>query len=211
MNKLFYCRLAILGFAFKGSFVFKGGFQGQLLRAVLQTGIDAVIGAIIGAVIGEVMAVLDSKDIQILDLLQRDGSLSTQDIANRVNLSQSPCWRRINRLEEQGLISKKVALLDREKLGMDVVVFATVNLSTLGRGNLEEFEREVEILPEVTECYTMAGTWDYMLKIVVQDIRHYEIFVRQKLTKLSHIDEVHSHIAVTEIKNSTILPLASLV
>lgn len=157
------------------------------------------------------MPELHPKDFQILDVLQKDASLSTQDIASRVNLSQSPCWRRINRLEEQGLINKKVVLLNREKLGMDVVVFATVNLSTQGRGNLEEFEREVEILPEVMECYTMAGTWDYMLKIVVRDIRHYEMFVRQKLTKLSHIGEVHSHIAVTEIKNSTVLPLDSLV
>ncbi len=154
---------------------------------------------------------LHPKDVQILDALQKDGSLTTQDIASRVNLSQSPCWRRINRLEEQGLISKKVALLNREKLGMDVVVFATVNLSTQGRGKLEEFEREVEILPEVMECYTMAGTWDYMLKIVVRDIRHYEVFVRQKLTNLSHVGEVHSHIAVTEIKNTTALPLDSLV
>ena len=92
---------------------------------------------------------------------------------------------------------------------MDVVVFATVNLTTQGRDNLEGFEREIEILPEVMECYTMAGTWDYMLKIVAKDIRHYEIFVREKLTRLDNIREVHSHIAVTEIKNTTALPLES--
>ena len=106
------------------------------------------------------------------------------------------------------MILRRVSLLDRVKLGMDVVVFATINLSAQGRDNLEEFEREVEILPEVMECYTMAGTWDYMLKIVVEDIRHYELFIRQKLTKLAHVGEVHSHIAVTEIKNTTVLPLA---
>ena len=92
---------------------------------------------------------------------------------------------------------------------MEVVVFATVNLTTQGREKLELFEQEVEVLPEVMECYTMAGTWDYMLKIVVKDIRHYERFVREKLTRLSHIGEVHSHIAVTEIKNTTVLPLES--
>jgi len=107
------------------------------------------------------------------------------------------------------VIDRKVTLLNREKLGMEVVVFATVNLTTQGRDNLEDFEREVRVLPEVLECYTMAGTWDYMLKIVVKDIRHYEMFVRERLTKLSHIGEVHSHIAVTEIKNSTALPLES--
>ncbi len=155
------------------------------------------------------MTELNTTDLQILDALQRDGSLTTQEIADKINISQSPCWRRISKLEEQGFINQKVALLDREKLGMDVVVFATINLSTQGRNNLEEFERDVETIPEVMECYTMAGTWDYMLKIVVKDIRHYEMFVREKLTKLAHVGEVHSHIAVTEIKNSTVLPLDS--
>jgi Lrp/AsnC family transcriptional regulator len=152
---------------------------------------------------------LSRTDIQILDALQQDAGLTTQEIADKINMSQSPCWRRINRLEEQGFIEHKVALLNREKLGMDVVVFATINLTTQGRDNLEDFEREVEILEEVMECYTMAGTWDYMLKIVVKDIRHYELFVREKLTKLANIREVHSHIAVTEIKNSTVLPINS--
>ncbi len=152
---------------------------------------------------------LSRTDIQILDALQQDAGLTTQEIADKINMSQSPCWRRINRLEEQGFIEHKVALLNREKLGMDVVVFATINLTTQGRNNLEDFEREVEILQEVMECYTMAGTWDYMLKIVVKDIRHYELFVREKLTKLANIGEVHSHIAVTEIKNSTVLPIYS--
>lgn len=155
------------------------------------------------------MTELSKTDLQILDAMQHNGGLTTQEIADRINISQSPCWRRIHRLEEQGLIVRKVAILDREKLGMEVVVFTTINLSTQGRDNLEEFEREVEILPEVLECYTMAGIWDYMLKIVVKDIRHYEIFVREKLTKLAHVGEVHSHIAVTEIKNTTVLPLQS--
>jgi Lrp/AsnC family transcriptional regulator len=152
---------------------------------------------------------LNQTDIQILDALQRDGSLTTQEVADKINISQSPCWRRINRLEEKHFIERKVSLLNRERLGMEVVVFATVNLTTQGREKLELFEQEVEVLPEVMECYTMAGTWDYMLKIVVKDIRHYERFVREKLTRLSHIGEVHSHIAVTEIKNTTVLPLES--
>ncbi|MFT5658780.1 MAG: Lrp/AsnC family transcriptional regulator [Gammaproteobacteria bacterium] len=152
---------------------------------------------------------LNPQDVKILELLQQDASLSTNKIASRVNISQSPCWRRINHLQEQGVICKQVALLDREKLGMEVVVFTTVNLSNHGRNNLEGFEREVIIFPEVTECYTMAGAWDYMLKIVTMNIRHYEVFVREQLMMLPHIGEVHSHIAVTEIKNTTQLPLAT--
>ena len=150
---------------------------------------------------------LDATDLYILQLLQRDASMSTAAIAEKVNLSQSPCWRRISRLEESGLIQRRVALLDREGLGMDVVVFATVNLTATGRQNLLHFEEEIVQHPEVLECYTMTGIWDYMLKIVTRDIRHYERFVRETLSASPDVRELHSHMAVTEIKNSTALPL----
>ncbi len=150
---------------------------------------------------------LAKQDVEILKLLQRDATTSTAAIAERVNLSQSPCWRRINRLEEDGLIKRRVALLDRAALGMEVVVFATINLTSTGRQNLIAFEQEIVGHPEVTECYTMTGIWDYMLKIVTRDIRHYEAFVRNTLTASPSIRELHSHMAVTEIKNTTELPL----
>src|SRR6056297_1302127 len=150
---------------------------------------------------------LSKQDIGILTLLQQDATQSTAGIAERVNLSQSPCWRRINRMEEEGLIRGRVALLDRSALGMDVVVFATINLTSTGRQNLMTFERDIVQHPEVIECYTMTGIWDYMLKIVTRDIRHYEDFVRNTLTASPAIRELHSHMAVTEIKNSTELPL----
>ena len=149
------------------------------------------------------------QDVEIMKLLQSDATLSSAAIADRINLSQSPCWRRINRLEEDGLIRRRVALLDRAALGMDVVVFATINLTSTGRQNLLEFEREIVEHQEVMECYTMTGIWDYMLKIVTRDIRHYEEFVRNTLTASPSIRELHSHMAVTEIKNSTELPLDS--
>jgi|TARA_R100000005_G_scaffold88782_3_gene58902 Lrp/AsnC family transcriptional regulator len=150
---------------------------------------------------------LANQDIEILKLLQRDATTSTASIAERINLSQSPCWRRINRLEEEGIIQRRVALLDRAQLGMDVVVFATINLTATGRQNLVSFETEIVNHPEVVECYTMTGIWDYMLKIVTRDIRHYEDFVRNTLTTSPGIRELHSHMAVTEIKNTTELPL----
>ena len=149
-------------------------------------------------------------DLQILAELQRNAALSTAELADKVILSQSPCWRRVSKLEQEGVISRTVAVLDREKLGMDVVVFATVNLTQVGKQNLLAFERSVERHPEVLECYTMAGLWDYMLKIVCRDIRHYEDFVRNTLSASDLIRELHSHIAVTEIKNTTALPLASV-
>ncbi|QFU74878.1 Lrp/AsnC family transcriptional regulator [Halioglobus maricola] len=150
---------------------------------------------------------LAKQDVEILKLLQKDATTSTAAIAEKINLSQSPCWRRINRLEEEGVIKRKVALLDRAALGMDVVVFATINLTSTGRQNLIEFEQAIVDHPEVTECYTMTGIWDYMLKIVTRDIRHYEEFVRNTLTASPSIRELHSHMAVTEIKNTTELPL----
>jgi Lrp/AsnC family transcriptional regulator len=150
---------------------------------------------------------LDDIDRAILALLQRDSAISTNAIAEKLNLSQSPCWRRINRMEQQGLIRGRVALLDRAALGMDVVVFSTVNLTTTGRQDLLSFEQDIVTYPEVMECYTMTGIWDYMLKIVTRDIRHYEQFVRETLTANPAVRELHSHMAVTEIKNSTELPL----
>ncbi len=150
---------------------------------------------------------LHKTDVGILRLLQSDASLTTGAIAERLNLSQSPCWRRINRIEQAGLIRKRVALLDRRALGMEVVIFATVNLTANGRQDLARFERAVSGHPEVMECYTMAGIWDYLLKIVTRDIAHYEDFVRNTLLATPFISELHSHIAVTEIKNSTELPL----
>ena len=150
---------------------------------------------------------LDQQDIAILKLLQADASLSSAAIAERLNMSQSPCWRRINRLQQEGLIRQQVALLNRRGLGMDVVVFATINLTSIGRQNLLAFEQEIVQHPEVMECYTMTGIWDYLLKIVTRDIRHYEEFVRNTLTASPAIRELHSHMAVTEIKNSTELPL----
>ncbi len=150
---------------------------------------------------------LDKYDRAIVKLIQADATLSTAAIAERVNLSQSPCWRRINRLEQSGLIRGRVALLDRNALGLDVVVFATVNLTSTGRQNLIAFEREITGHEEIVECYTMAGIWDYMLKIVTRDIRHYEHFMRNTLAASPLIRELHSHMAVTEIKNVTELPL----
>jgi Lrp/AsnC family transcriptional regulator len=149
------------------------------------------------------------QDIAVMASLQQDSTVSTAALADRLNSSQSPVWRRINRLEEKGVVQRRVALLDRNALGMEIVVFSTVNLTQTGRQNLLAFEREVETHPEVVECYTMAGIWDYVLKIICKDVRHYEDFVRNTLLSGDLVREMHSHIAVTEIKNTTELPIAT--
>jgi len=149
------------------------------------------------------------QDVAIMASLQQDSTVSTAALADRLNSSQSPIWRRINRLEEQGVVQRRVALLDRNALGMEIVVFATINLTQTGRQNLLAFEREVERHPEVVECYTMAGIWDYVLKVICKDIRHYEDFSRNTLLSGDLVREIHSHIAVTEIKNTTELPITT--
>ena len=152
---------------------------------------------------------LQKKDIEILKLLQKDAKLSTSEIADKVSLSQSPCWRRIARYEEEGIIKSKVNLLSRHALGMDMVAFTTVKLASSHGDKLQAFEEQVEVLEEVVECYTMTGSFDYMLKIITSDIKHYEKFLRKHLLQLPNIGDVHSHISVTQIKNTTELPIAT--
>lgn len=152
---------------------------------------------------------LTDTDIRLLELLQRDASLTTAELAAQVNLSQSPCWRRIHQLEEAGIIARKVNVLDREKLGMEMVVFTTVRLESTHGEVLDTFERAVADIPEIVECYTVTGSIDYMLKSITRDIRHYERFLRKTLAQLPEVREMHSHIAVTKIKETTELPLAT--
>lgn len=153
---------------------------------------------------------LGPVDLKLLALLQKDASLTTAELAEKVGLSQSPCWRRICRLEEMGLIKKRVALLDPEKLGLGVVVFTSVNLSSHHGAALTDFEEQVARFPEVVECYTMTGTMDYMLKIVTKDVHHYETFARRHLAQVANIREMHSNVAITRIKDTTELPLEEL-
>ena len=148
-------------------------------------------------------------DIEILKLLQADARLSINEIADKVYLSPSSCWRRIQRLHQDGIIKRNVALLDREKLGIEVVVFIMVNLVSQTGTALEEFEQQVSAFPEVLECYTMTGQTDYMLKIIARDMRHYESFMRKHIAQIPNIREMHSHVAITKIKDTMELPLDS--
>jgi Lrp/AsnC family transcriptional regulator len=148
-------------------------------------------------------------DIKILALLQQDASLTAAEVAEQVNLSASPCWRRINRLEKEGLIEKRVALLDAEKLGLGLVVFARICLSKNDEASLQLFEETVRSYAEVVECYTVTGSADYFLKIITRDIKHYDRFLRRHLIQIPMVRDINSNVAVTKIKYSTELPLQS--
>lgn len=150
---------------------------------------------------------LDRTDRKILELIQKDASMSAAEIAEQVNLSQPPCWRRIKRLEEQGYIQKRTGILDREKLGLNMVIYTEVKLSANGRQAVNEFQQHIQSLPEVTECYLMMGRIDFLLRIVTRDVASYEQFYRDHLSHIPDIQELNSTVAMSEVKYTTELPL----
>lgn len=150
---------------------------------------------------------LDKTDQQIIRLLQQDAELSAAAIGERIGLSQSPCWRRIQRLRDEGLIRGQAIQLDRKKLGFDVMVFAQVKLTAHGRSKVPEFAETIREFPEVQECHLVLGNIDFLLRIVVRDIEAYERFFFEKLSHLPEVQEVHSNIVLSEIKYTTELPI----
>src|ERR1700681_258623 len=150
---------------------------------------------------------LDRSDLRILQALQHHGDLSAADIAGRVDLTPSTCWRRISRLEELGVIQTRVALLDREKLGLSVMVFSRVKLATHGRDELGSFGELVRQHSEVLECYTLMGETDFLLRIVTRDIKSYEAFFLDHLSRIPAVQSINSSIALSVIKETTALPL----
>ena len=153
------------------------------------------------------MIELDHFERKILRELQRDASQTTAEIADKVGLTPSPCWRRIDRLEKEGLIRKRVALLDRRKVGLNAQVFAQVKLNAHGRANLDEFSVAIGGFPEVLEAFVLLGTMDFMLRIVAKDIEAYERFFFERLSKLPGVQEINSTVALSEIKSTHELPI----
>ena len=151
---------------------------------------------------------LDAIDARILDLIQQDAGLSVAEIAEKVGLSSSPCWRRIKRLEDAGVITRRVTVLDRTRLGLDFEVFATVKLQQPNRENLDAFETAVAKWPEVVWCALVTGAEDYVLRIITTDMHAFDDFLRGKLLALGMVNDVHSRIVVRGAKDSTALPLS---
>jgi len=151
-------------------------------------------------------APLDSIDRSILKLLQEDAFLTTKELAAQVNMSTTPVFERVKRLERDGYILRYTALLDRRKVGLPMLVFCDVLLKEHNRDYLLRFEQEVAGLPEVLECHHTAGAFDYLLKVVVSDMEGYQQFLKDKLAALENIGRVQSHFVMTEVKHSTILP-----
>jgi Lrp/AsnC family transcriptional regulator len=151
---------------------------------------------------------VDSIDLAILDALQHDASRSIQEIASEVGLSQNPCWRRIKRLEADGLITGRVALLDPTKLGAGLTVFVSVRTNQHNESWVERFTSGVREIPEVVELYRMTGEFDYLLKVMVSDIAEYDRIYKQ-LIAVAELNDVSSSFAMERIKHTTAVPLGT--
>lgn len=150
---------------------------------------------------------IDRLDRELLKLLQTESEITASEIGERIGMSQSTCWRRIQRLRDEGLIQKQLVTLDRKKAGLNAMIFAQVKLSSQGRSNLAEFSDAIQSFPEVLDCYVLMGNVDFLLRIVAADIDAYEKFFFDKLSTLSGVQEITSSIALSEIKHTTALPL----
>jgi Lrp/AsnC family transcriptional regulator len=153
------------------------------------------------------MTSLDEYEKKIVRELQRDASQTTAEVAERVGLSPSPCWRRIDRLQREGIIRKRVAIVDRRMVGLNAHIFAQVKLNAHGRANLDEFSDAIGAFPEVLDAYVLMGNMDFMLRIVAKDIDAYERFFFERLSKLPGVQEINSVVALSEIKSTTELPI----
>ncbi|MBU2964227.1 Lrp/AsnC family transcriptional regulator [Amphritea sp. 2_MG-2023] len=151
---------------------------------------------------------MDSTDKKILNLLQQDITLSVADIAEQANLSTTPCWKRIKRLESAGIIKARVVLLDSKKIGVGVSVFVHIKTQQHEEQWLKQFAEAILSFEEVMECYRMAGEWDYLLRVVTKDIDSFDRFYKKLITDVKGLTDVTSSFAMEEIKFSTRLPLS---
>jgi Lrp/AsnC family transcriptional regulator len=149
---------------------------------------------------------MDATDRKILALLQGDASLSVAEIGSRVGLSSTPCWKRIQRLEADGVIQRRVALVDQDKIGLGITVFVSIETGDHSQDWLSKFADMVGAMPEVMEFYRMAGDVDYMLRVVVTDIQGYDTFYKKLISSVP-LKNVTSRFAMEKIKATTVLPI----
>ena len=152
---------------------------------------------------------MDAIDRKILAVLQDDAALSVADIGARVGLSSTPCWKRIQRLEADGVIIKRVALVDQDRIGLGISVFVSIETGDHSQDWLDRFAKTVTAMPEVMEFYRMAGDVDYMLRVVVPDIAGYDAFYKRLIAAVP-LKNVTSRFAMEKIKSTTALPIPDI-
>lgn len=149
---------------------------------------------------------MDKFDRHLLALLQKDGKLTTVELAERVGLSATPCTRRVKKLEEQGVIEHYSAQLSREKIGIGMTVFVEVSLSNHQASSIDLFESEMGSMQQIVSCYVVSGGYDYLLEVVSHNLKDYEQFIRQ-LQCLDNVKDIHTHMAMRQIKTRSPLPI----
>lgn len=154
------------------------------------------------------MVELDQIDRKIIKALQDNARLSSQELSDQVGISSSPCWRRVKALEEAGVITKYVTLVDPEALGLSISIFTNVSLDKQVETALETFQKAVRKRPEVMECYLMTGDFDYLLRVVVGSLHDYERFLLDHLTKIPGVASIKSSFALKQVKYTTALPVS---
>ncbi|WP_018387844.1 Lrp/AsnC family transcriptional regulator [Ancylobacter sp. FA202] len=150
---------------------------------------------------------LDTIDRKILAILQQDAHTTMEVLAGEVGLSPSPCARRVRNLEAAGVIKRYVAVIDQDKVGLPVSVFASIKLERQREDELDRFARAIARWPEIVECYLMTGQRDYLLRIVVKDLPAYEAFLKRTLTRLEGVASIESSFALSQVKHSQALPV----
>jgi Lrp/AsnC family transcriptional regulator, leucine-responsive regulatory protein len=155
------------------------------------------------------MEALDRHDLVLLAELQRDSRQTVQQLANAAGLSSTPCWKRVKEMEASGVIRGYTALVDREKVGLALCVLAEINLTRHNEDDVRRFEREVASCPQIVSCYATTGQADYVIKVLVGDIKAYESFLHETLFKLPGVTHVRSSVVLKEIKSETRLPFAA--
>lgn len=148
------------------------------------------------------METLDKIDLQILRVLQENARLTTKELAARVSLSSTPVFERLKRLEANGYIKKYMAIVDAEKLHQGFIVFCKVKMTRLNRDIAQDFSRIVQGIPEVTECYNISGSYDYLLKIHAKDMKHYQAFILNVLGTIEHLSSLESFFVMDELKHT---------
>jgi Lrp/AsnC family transcriptional regulator len=146
-------------------------------------------------------------DLRILEQMQKDCSMSTTELADKVGLSQSPCWRRLQRLKDEGYIKKQVAILDRTKFGSSLYIFAYLKMATLTEKQRAEFMRNIQLIPEILECHTVFGEMDIVMKVIAQSLEWYQKFIFDTIFKLPGVQDIQSTVTLVELKSSTEIPL----
>ena len=149
---------------------------------------------------------LDSIDWAILRILQQDASLAVHEVGDRVGLSSNACWRRIKRLEELGVIARRVALLDPAKIGLNTTVFVAIKTGRHDPDWLDAFSAGIATIEEITECHRMAGDVDYLLKLTVRDIALYDRIYRKLISTVPDLSDVSSSFSMEKLKSTTALP-----